>query len=42
MVILATAGLVGSVASRWVDDILFDTDTFMEAVGPIGTDEVAY
>lgn len=40
MVILATAGLVGSVASRWVDDILFDTDTFMEAVGPIGTDEV--
>ncbi|MGB8360079.1 MAG: hypothetical protein WCE80_01610 [Acidimicrobiia bacterium] len=40
MVILATTGLVGSVASRWVDDILFDTDTFMEAVGPIGTGEV--
>lgn len=40
MVILATTGLVGSVASRWVDDILFDTDIFMETVGPIGTGEV--
>jgi hypothetical protein len=40
MLILATAGLVGSVASRWVDDVLFDTDTFMETVGPIGTSDV--
>jgi hypothetical protein len=40
MLILATAGLVASVASRWIDDSLFDTDTFMETVGPIGTNEV--
>lgn len=40
MLILATAGFVGSVASRWIDDVLFDTDTFMETVGPVGTTDV--
>jgi hypothetical protein len=40
MLILAATGLVGSVASRWTHDILFDTDTFMETVGPIGTSDV--
>lgn len=40
LVILATAGLVGTVASRWTHDILFDTDAWVETVGPVGTDEV--
>lgn len=40
MVILATAGLIASVASRWTHDILFDTEIWMETVGPIGTSEV--
>jgi hypothetical protein len=39
MLILATAGLVGSVASNWVHETLFDTDSFMETVGPIGTSD---
>lgn len=38
--ILAATGFVGSVASRWTHDVLFDTDSFMETVGPIGTSEV--
>lgn len=39
LVILATAGLVGSVMARWTHDVAFDTDAWMEIVGPIGTNE---
>jgi hypothetical protein len=38
--ILATVGLVASVASNWTHSVLFDTDKWMETVGPIGTNEV--
>lgn len=37
--ILAVLGLVASVASRWTHSVLFDTDRWMETVGPIGTSE---
>ncbi len=40
LLILATAGLVATVASRWTHDVLFDTETWVETVSPIGTDEV--
>lgn len=39
-VVLTTIGVVASVASWWTHQVLFDTDTWMETVGPIGTDEV--
>lgn len=39
LAILAVVGLVASVASRWTHDILFDTDRWIETVGPIGTSE---
>lgn len=35
--ILTSAGVVASVASNWVHRTLFDTDAFMETVGPLGT-----
>lgn len=40
LLILATAGLVGSVMARWTHDVALDTDSWMEVVGPIGTSEV--
>lgn len=40
MLILSALGLTATVASRWIHDILFDTETWVETVGPIGTDAV--
>ena len=40
LLILTTAFLVASVASRWTHDVLFDTDAWLDTVGPIGTEEV--
>lgn len=37
---LTTVGVVGSVSSWWAHRVLFDTDTWMETVAPIGTSEV--
>lgn len=37
LAILATAALVGSVASRWTHTVLLDTDAWVDVVGPIGT-----
>jgi hypothetical protein len=33
-------GVVASVSSWWAHRVLFDTDTWMETVGPIGTNDV--
>lgn len=38
--LLAAVGLVATVASRWTHDTLFDTDSWVETVGPIGTDPI--
>lgn len=38
--ILTTVGVVASVSSWWSHRVLFDTDAWMETVGPIGTNEV--
>ena len=39
-IVLTMIAVVASVASWWTHQILFDTDTWMETVGPIGTNEV--
>ncbi len=39
-VVLTMVGVVASVSSWWAHRVLFDTDTWMETVGPIGTNEV--
>ncbi|MFZ0012922.1 MAG: hypothetical protein WAL25_02290 [Acidimicrobiia bacterium] len=38
--ILSTVAVVATVSSWWTHRVLFDTDTWMETVGPIGTSEV--
>lgn len=38
--ILAFLGAVGSAVGIWAHDVLFDTDSWVETVGPVGTDPV--
>lgn len=38
--LLAFIGAVGSVVGYWAHNVLFDTETWVETVGPIGTDPV--
>lgn len=39
LVVGAVILLTASIVSRWAHDVLLDTDTWMETVGPIGTDD---
>lgn len=40
LAVLAFVGAIGSVVGYWSHNVLFDTDTWVETVGPIGTDPV--
>jgi hypothetical protein len=40
LAIFAMVGVVASVSAFWAHRVLFDTDTWMDTVGPIGTNEV--
>lgn len=40
LAILGSMGLVSTVVSRWTHDVLLDTDSWIETIGPIGTDPI--